>query len=141
MRTLRLTWRDAVATLLVGAAGLLYVVWLTVTGDPGASGTRLVGALVLGLGLAASFVSVVFGIGAGLFRASKAYLAIASLIGLGALVAGVMTLVNGDAAMLATLVATTLVLWLISTARHMITGERPSAEQTIGGAIGSAASG
>ncbi len=94
--------------------------------------------MVLVLGFAASFVSVVFGIGAGLFRAPKAYLATACLIGLGALVSGVIALVSGSEAMLATLVGTTVVLWLISTIRHMISGEQ---DQAIGEPLGSAARG
>jgi hypothetical protein len=46
---------------------------------------------------------------------------IASLIGAVALVAGVITVVTGNEAMLASLVAATVVLWAMSTVRHVIT--------------------
>ena len=115
---MRLSWRDAVATVCVGAALILYVVWLSQDEVLGMSEPWLIGVIVLGLGLAASVTAVVFGVGEGLFRASKIYLTIASVIGLAALVAGILVVVNGSEAMLATLVASTIVLWLISTVRH-----------------------
>ena len=59
----------------------------------------------------------------GLLRGSRAYLAVTSSIGLGALVAGVVALVAGRESMLGLLVAATVVLWTISTVRHaMATG-------------------
>ncbi len=61
---------------------------------------------------------MVFGVGEGLFRAPKLYLAITSLIGLAALVAGIIVLVNESEIMLAVLVGTTLAPWLISTIRY-----------------------
>jgi hypothetical protein len=107
-----------VATLCVAAAALLYIVWLAEEEVLGISGTRALAVMVLLLGLAASVTAVVFGIGEGLLRASTFYLAIASLIGLAALVAGIIVLVNESRVMLATLVGSTVVLWLISTVRH-----------------------
>jgi hypothetical protein len=62
---------------------------------------RLLGVIVLVLGLAASVTALVFGVGEGLFRASKLYLAIASVIGAAALVAGIIVLVSESEAMLA----------------------------------------
>lgn len=120
---MRLSWRDGVATVCVAAAALLYAVWLSEEEVLGISGARALGVTVLLLGLAASVTAVVFGVGEGLLRASKLYLAIASVIGLAALVTGILVLVNESEAMLATLVASTVVLWLISTVRHAM-GER-----------------
>ena len=79
--------------------------------------------VVFGLGLAASVTAVVYGVGAGLLRASKLYLAIASLMGLVALIAGVIALMNVNEAMLAALVAATVVLWAMSTVRHLLATE------------------
>jgi hypothetical protein len=111
----RLTWRDGVATILVGAGVALYLIWL--------SGSELIGpralaATIFGLGLAASVVAVVYGVGAGLLRAPRLYLALSSLIGLVALVAGIIAITSVNEAMLATLVVTTVVLWLMATIRH-----------------------
>jgi hypothetical protein len=88
----------------------------------GLSGARALAVAVLLLGLAASVTAVVFGVGEGLLHASKYYLAITSLFGVAALVAGIIVLLNESEAMLATLVGTTVVLWFVSTARHA-TGE------------------
>jgi hypothetical protein len=117
---MRLTWRDGLATVFVFVAVLLYVSWLTGMEVLGTSSARIVGGVVLGLGLAASVTAVVYGVGAGLFRASKAYLAIASMIGLAALVAGVIALVSGNEMMLGALVFATAALWAMSTVRHML---------------------
>ena len=79
--------------------------------------------MVFGLGLAASVTAVVYGVGAGLLRASKMYLTIASLMGLVALMAGVIALMNVNEAMLAALVAATVALWAMSTVRHLLATE------------------
>jgi hypothetical protein len=115
---MRLTWRDVLATVFVLAAAVLYLLWLADIEVLGISSARVVGAIVMVLGLAASVTAVVYGVGAGLLRASKLYLVIASLIGLAALVAGIVTIAAADETMLAVLVIATLVLWAISTIRH-----------------------
>lgn len=51
-------------------------------------------------------------------RPPTTYVVIASLVGFGALVAGVITLVGGSEATLATLVVAMIVLWAMSTVRH-----------------------
>jgi hypothetical protein len=117
---MRLSWRDGLATLFVGFGAIVYVLWLAEAEMPGFSEVRPLAGLVLGLGLAASVTAVVYGVGAGLLRASKTYLVIASLLGLVALVAGVIALVNADETMLAALVAATVALWLIATVRHAL---------------------
>jgi hypothetical protein len=118
---MRLTWRDALATAFVLVAGALYLRWLDAGEVLGMSSARMVGLTVMLLGLAASVTAVVYGVGAGLLRASKIYLAITSLIGLAAVVAGIWVLVNADETMLAVLVVATGVLWLAATIRHMMT--------------------
>lgn len=117
---MRLSWRDGLASGFVGLAVVLYIVWLT---GVDALGARALAGVVFGLGLAASVTAVVYGVGAGLLRASKVYLAIASLMGLVALIAGVIALMNVNEAMLAALVAATVALWAMSTVRHLLATE------------------
>jgi hypothetical protein len=124
---MRLSWRDGLATVFVGVGAVLYVLWLA---GIEVAGPRVLAGIVLGLGLAASITAVVYGVGAGLLRVSKVYLAVASLIGLAALVAGVMALVAVNEPMLAVLVVATVVLWMMSTVRHVIsTAEYPGTQQ------------
>ncbi len=115
---MRLNWRDWVATLCVAAAVALYGVWLAGAILTGASGVKVVAGTVLALGVIASAFAVVPGFGQ-LMEGSKPYLAIASLLGIGALAAGIVTLVNGEEVMLATLVVATIALWAIATVRHV----------------------
>lgn len=119
---MRLSWRDGLATAFVGVGTLLYGLWLT---DVVSVGPRAVTAVVLVLGLAASVTAVVYGVGAGLLRASKVYLVVASMIGLAATVAGVWALVSETGTMLRVLVAATVVLWLMATVRHVLGAPTP----------------
>lgn len=51
--------RDVIATCLVAAAGVLYLLWAAGSSPPGMSGARASGALILALGFAASAIAVV----------------------------------------------------------------------------------
>lgn len=128
---MQLTWRDGLATGFVFAGALLYGLWLTGV-VPAES--ELIAAVVLALGLAASVTAVVYGVGAGLLRAPKVYLVVASLIGVAASVAGGIAVATGDEAMLATLVTATVLMWLLSTIRHAtaqtMTADDEEAEDT-----------
>ncbi|MGZ6545658.1 MAG: hypothetical protein ACXVEI_10130 [Actinomycetota bacterium] len=126
----RLTWRDGLATVFVGLAALVYIPWLAGTKVLG-MGVRGLGIVVLALGLAASVTAVVYGVGAGLLRASKLYLAIASLVGILALVSGVITLVSANEPMLDLLMVATAVLWAMATVRHAVATETPVHEQPV----------
>jgi hypothetical protein len=119
---MRITWRDWTATVLVAAAALVYGVWWSEGEVLGMSSPRAIAVTVLVLGLIASVTAVVFGVGEGLLRANKLYLAITSLLGLLALAAGIVVLVNESEDWLAALVASTVALWLLSTVRHAILG-------------------
>jgi len=116
---MRLSWRDVLATVLVLAAAALYLLWLDGTEVLGMSSARSIGIAVMVLGFVASVTAVVYGVGAGLLDAPKLYLALTSLLGLGALVAGVWVLTVENEAMLGALVAATAILWLMSTIRHV----------------------
>ena len=105
----------ATACVLVGT--LAAAVWLAGVGPEGITGARVVTGIVLALGFVASASAVVPGF-TELLHGSKAYLAGTSLLGLGALAAGIAALVSGRELMLGLLVAATLILWAMSTARH-----------------------
>lgn len=116
---MRRYWRDVVASICVAAAAALYGLWITDVVLTGTPGTRIVGGTILGLGIVASAFAVVPGF-EGLLRGSKLYLAIASLLGLGALTAGVWTLVSANEAVLGVLLGVTVVLWVTATVRHVV---------------------
>lgn len=117
---MNLTTRDRVATLLVATATFIYGVWLTgfVDGLTAAS----VAIVILALGFLASASAVVPGFAA-LLAGSRAYLAVASVLGLVALGGGILTVANATEDTLALLVIATLVLWASATVRHA-TGHR-----------------
>jgi hypothetical protein len=119
---MRITWRDWTATVLVAAAALVYGVWWSEGEVVGMSSPRAIAVTVLALGLISSVTAVVFGVGEGLMRANKLYLAVTSLLGLLALAAGIVVLVNESEDWLAALVASTVALWLLSTVRHAMLG-------------------
>jgi hypothetical protein len=117
---MNLTWRDGIATVLVAAAAVVYGLWILDMVD--GLTTEAVAVIVLGLGFLASALAVVPGF-ATLMSGSKAYMATASIIGVAALVGGILTIVNGTEETLAVLVLSTLVLWGLATARHATSGE------------------
>jgi hypothetical protein len=106
------------ATVFVLAGAILYALWLAGIEVFGISDVRVLGAIIMALGLAASVTAVVYGVGAGLMHAPKAYLAITSLLGLAALIAGIVVFVDAEEPMMAVVVGATVVLWLMSTVRH-----------------------
>ncbi len=120
---MHLTQKDARATLWVAAAGVFYGLWLTGIVAPDMS-TRVVAGIVFALGWLGCTSDVdgmkaVFGVD-GERRPSMTYVVIASLVGTMALVAGVLAIVGANEPLLATLVAATVILWLMSTVRHAI---------------------
>jgi hypothetical protein len=123
---MHLTWRDRLATVSVFAAVLVYALWLAGAGSQDVTGVRVVAGVVLALGFVASASAVVPGFER-LLHGSKVYLVSTSVIGLGALVAGIFALVSGREVMLGLLVAATVVLWAISTVRHASAEIHPGA--------------
>ena len=114
---MRLPKQDMIATALVAAAGVFYILWVIGFAPPGVSSTRTTGLVVLALGFAASASAVVPYFDQ-LIRGSKAYLAVTSVIGLIALVAGVEVLVAESGIALGVLMGAMTVLWLMATIRH-----------------------
>ena len=135
-RTLGITVRDGLATLFVAIGVLVYVLFLAGIGSRAATDVRVVTAIYLVLGFAASASAVVPGF-EGLWHGSKLYLVGTSLLGLAALAAGVVALVTGEEVALGFLVAITVVLWAISTVRHAAGTEgrhpRPTGPRTVPG--------
>jgi hypothetical protein len=120
--------RDIIATVLVTAAGLLYLLWLADATPPGLGSIRATGVIILGLGFAASASAVVPGFKQ-LLHGNKLYLAITCLIGVVAAVAGVLMLVNGAGSALTVVITAMVVLWLIATIHHSLLAAVNSREQ------------
>lgn len=126
---MRLTWRDGLATLLVAAAAMLYALWATNALMPGVS-TRWMTVIAFALGMAACTANQrelgeLYGATRQGPRTSGLYIALATALGIVMLAAGIVAFVLASEAMLATLVAGMVALWLIATARHVLTGRHP----------------
>ena len=123
---MRLTIRDGLATVFVAAAAAVYVPWVTGAALAGWS-ARVTAAVVVALGWAACMtdqkqLAVVYGATREGPRPPVAYVVLA----------GVIALVTGSTAALATLAASMAGLWLIATARHMVaSGSRSSSRQPV----------
>ena len=125
---MRLTWRDGLATLLVAAAAVLYALWAADALMAGVS-IRWMTVIAFALGMAACTANQrelgeVYGAREGP-RPSGLYVALATALGVVMLVAGILAFVLASEAMLATLVAAMIALWLIATGRHALTGRHP----------------
>jgi hypothetical protein len=117
---MRLTWKDAVATLFMGAIVIVYAAFLNgtsawlISSARGTTATVLVlgwiGGCALG-GLADAYTGTKS-------RSLRVFTAIATTLGVVALVAAVVGLITASTVALAVLVAATIALWLISTIRH-----------------------
>lgn len=115
---MRLPMRDSIATLLVAVATLLCTAWAFRIDMPIVSSVNAVAAAVLVLGISASISAVVPGF-ATLIQGSRTYLVISSVLGLVALGAGLLALLQGHAVALLALIVSTVVLWALSTNRHV----------------------
>ena len=132
---MRLPMRDAIASGLVAVAGLLYGLWSFNLAPWGMSSVRMTGVAILALGFLASASAVVPGFEE-LIRGSQAYLAVTTLMGLGALAGGLWMLVASAETGLSVLVGAMGGMWVISTVHHsmlaaaaevpMVTGSPPA---------------
>ena len=123
---MRLTWRDGLTTLLVAAAAVLYALWAATALMPGVS-TRWMTVIAFALGMAACTANQrelgeVYGATPGAPRPPGSYVMLATALGIAILVVGIVAFVMASQAMLATLVATMVALWLLATVRHALTG-------------------
>jgi predicted branched-subunit amino acid permease len=111
--------RDLVATGFVAVAGVIYLLWLLDSLPTAISGVRAAGAVILALGFAASATAVVPTVDQ-LLHGNKVYLAVTSTLGVVALVAGVVMLVNSSDVALAVVMAAMIAMWLIATIHHSL---------------------
>lgn len=119
---MRLSWRDSIATILVAIGAVIYLAWVVGSAIPGFTEPVAIAIAMLVLGVAASMSAVVPNF-AELLRGSKLYLVSASALGVIALGAGVWTIAGADAYWgLAVLVVATLLVWAMSTTRHVGVG-------------------
>jgi lysylphosphatidylglycerol synthetase-like protein (DUF2156 family) len=112
---MKLVVRDRIATALVAVAAIVY--GLRLTGQAAWLNPSSAALLILGLGFLASASAVVPGFAA-LLAGSRRYLALTSLLGLAALISGLLTVVNATEETLAVLLAATVALWAAATIRH-----------------------
>ncbi len=111
--------RDLVATGLVAAAGVIYLLWLLDTVPTAMSSVRVAGAVILALGFAASATAVVPTFGQ-LLHGNRVYLAVTSLLGFVALIAGVVMLVGSSQNALTVVMVAMVAMWLIATIHHSL---------------------
>lgn len=111
--------RDLVATGFVAVAGVIYLLWLVDSLPTAMSSVRAAGAVILALGFAASATAVVPTVDQ-LLHGNKVYLAVTSVLGFVALVAGVVMLVSSSDAALAVVMAAMIAMWLIATIHHSL---------------------
>lgn len=123
---MRLPKRDVIATVLVAAAGLLYALWASDAAPPGLDSVRSTGVVILALGFAASASAVVPGFEE-LLHGNRAYVAVTSLIGLVAFVAGLQALIGASETGLGVLMVAMVVLWAIATVHHALLGKQAPA--------------
>lgn len=122
---MRLTWKDAVATLLIGAVVAVCAVFVNGTSVWLIGSIRGATAVVLVLGLGGCALGSVDVLYQGAQRKSAQVVkAIVTPLGVAALLAGVTGLITGSAYALAMLVTATIMLWLIATIGHLLTALR-----------------
>ncbi len=118
-----LTWRDGVTTLFMAAIAAIYAAFLSGTSAWLISSARGTTTAVLVLGMVGGCaIGAVGDLYAGKQpRSARVFRAIATTLGLVALIAAIVGLITASTIALAVLVAATFALWLISTARHAFT--------------------
>ena len=130
-----LTWKDGLATVLVGAGALLYLLWMGGATLTGLSGSRALAVAIFGLGVggcytAKSNMEAMYGAG-DRPRPPLLYVVIASVLGGVTLVAGVVAMLGGGTGALATLTAAMVALWALATIHHWASHTTPEAIATM----------
>jgi peptidoglycan/LPS O-acetylase OafA/YrhL len=122
---MRLTWRDAVATLFVAAIVAVCAAFVAGTDLWLISSVRGTTAVVLLLGIGGcAFGAVSELYRTGQSRATETMTVIASALGAAALIAAVTALITGSAYALTVLATATIAVWLTATIRHLFTAPR-----------------
>jgi len=119
---MRLTGKDIAATTFTGMVVAVYIAFLQGATLPLITSARGTTGVVLALGwLGGCALSGVGDVYTGAQKQSVALMGAMSTIGVVALVAAVTALATGSQAALTVLVAATVVLWLSTTLRHLLT--------------------
>ena len=118
---MRLTWKDGLATVFVGLAVVLFVVWSAGAAVSGISGRGLVVAILL-LGIAGCYTArsqfeTFYGVN-GTTRPPLAYVVLVSVVGALATVAGIVAVIGGGTVAVTTLLLAMVVMWILATVRH-----------------------
>jgi uncharacterized membrane protein len=126
---MNLTWKDGLATVIVGSAFVLYVLSEGGTTVAGLSGPRAPSVAIFALGVggcytAKSHIQDVYGVD-GRPRPPLLYVVLASVLGGVMLVAGMVAISGGSAAALATLTGAMVALWAMATIRHRASRTTP----------------
>lgn len=119
-----ITWRDGLATVFVGAAVALYLLWVGGTTVAGLSSPRALSLAVFGLGIAGCYtaksrMAAMYGVG-GNRRPPLFYVVLVSLLGGFTVVAGIVAIVTTSGTALATLTWAMVALWALSTIHHAL---------------------
>jgi hypothetical protein len=117
---MRLTWKDAVTTVFIGAIVAVYVAFLNGTSAWLISSARGTTAAVLVLGFVGGCAlgGLADAYTGAKSRPAQAFTVIATMLGIVALIAAIVGLITGGTAALAVLVGATIALWLTATIRH-----------------------
>ena len=118
---MRLTWRDGMSALLVGACGLIFFAVSDEWGWPLLGGYRAGAAALLVVGLAACAVG---GSNMTTFDTRDAMVLGATTMGFFAFAVGMWGMVTGSETAFAILLVTTVMLWVVATIHHALEGER-----------------
>src|SRR3954469_22434238 len=112
---MRFTWRDALATGLIGAAVAAEAAHLAGADAPGLSSGRALTGVLLGLGLGACIAG-----GTEMATLPIPYARFMSIMGAGAVVVGLAGLISGAFSMTAALTVAMAVMWAAATIRHAV---------------------
>jgi len=118
---MRLTWRDGVTALLVGACGLIFLAVSDGWGWPLLGGYRSGAAALLVVGLAACIVG---GSNMITFDTRDVMVLGATTMGFFAFAVGIWGLMTGSETAFAILLVTIVMLWIVATIHHSLAGER-----------------
>jgi hypothetical protein len=130
---MRLTWRDAMTSVFVVAAVVVYAMWTAGIAMTTVS-TTTIGVVVFALGWAGCVtnqreMSVVYGVDRTKPRPTRAYAVGTSALGAVALIAGVAAMFTGNESFVIVLLGALVALWLIATARHAFAWWAKSADE------------
>jgi len=128
----RLTWKDGLATVFLAVAVVVFSVWSAGASIAGISGRGLVVTIFL-LGIAGCYTAqsqfeTLYGAN-GTTRGPLAYVALISVLGALATVAGIVALIGGGGLAVTTLLLAMVAMWVLATVRHQLrtSAGRPAA--------------